>query len=199
MFTGIIEQVGKIIALEQQHTNLELTIQAKFVNQLKVDQSIAHNGVCLTVTEIDASNNSYKTVAIKETLEKSNVGNLNLGDLINLERCIQANARIDGHFVQGHVDTIAKLTNIDNQNGSWNLTFSIKNQLPELIVKKGSICINGISLTVVNDDPNNLSVSIIPYTFEYTNLKDLRLNSIVNIEYDILGKYLQKHAKCVMN
>ncbi len=199
MFTGIIESQGIVREIEWQDSNIELTIESTLTKTLKIDQSLAHNGVCLTVTKIDLDKQTYSTVAIKETLEKSNIKDLNINDAVNLERCIKAEARMDGHFVQGHVDTVAQLIDVKNQNGSWDLSFKIKDQMPHLIVEKGSICINGISLTVVDEHPDHLSVSIIPYTYEHTNLSKLVINDWVNIEYDILGKYLQKHFKYLKN
>ena len=189
MFTGIIEEVGKIVSIEKIQENVHFKINCSFLNELKVDQSIAHNGVCLTVSSIDEI--CFEVVAVSETLSKSNLGSLKKGDFINLERCMKLNQRIDGHMVQGHVDSQAEIIQVIDNKGSTNFTF----RLPEdngLIVEKGSITINGVSLTTFNVDKNKFSVTIIPYTFENTTFKTLRLGDKVNIEYDIIGKYVQK-------
>ncbi len=170
---------------------MHLTVQASFANELKVDQSVAHNGVCLTVTEvIDGSH--YKVTAIDETLQKTNLGDWKKGDLINLERCVKASSFLDGHIVQGHVDQTAICTSKENKDGSWIFRFAYAASEQNLIVKKGSICINGVSLTVVDDLPGEFSVAIIPYTFEHTNFKTLDILMRVNLEFDIIGKYVAK-------
>ena len=191
MFTGIIESLGTVAAIEKQGSNMHLTVQASFANELKVDQSVAHNGVCLTVTEvIDGSH--YKVTAIDETLQKTNLGDWKKGDLINLERCVKASSFLDGHIVQGHVDQTAICTSKENKDGSWIFRFAYAASEQNLIVKKGSICINGVSLTVVDDLPGEFSVAIIPYTFEHTNFKTLDILMRVNLEFDIIGKYVAK-------
>lgn len=190
MFTGIIEAMGQVIGQTQQGQNLHLHIQCKFAKDLKVDQSLAHNGVCLTVTECDAD--SYKVTAIHETLVKTNLGSIALGDSINLERCMTFNGRLDGHIVQGHVDTTAKFLSIVDEDGSWRLRFEHADNPMFVTVEKGSICVNGISLTVVNSTKTTFDVAVIPYTWENTNLKNLVVGNDVNLEFDILGKYVAK-------
>ncbi len=191
MFTGIIEQLGKVTQIQQEGTNKHFTITASFTAELKIDQSVAHNGVCLTV--VDIQGNDYTVTAIDETLQKTNLNNLAVGDVVNLERCMPANGRFDGHIVQGHVDGTATCLSVTDEQGSW--VFSFKLAQPEnakYIVNKGSICINGISLTVVNCVDDTFSVAIIPYTFEHTNLHSVKPGTTVNIEYDIVGKYIAK-------
>ena len=191
MFTGIIEQTGIVVKTQQDGTNLHFWIASPIANELKVDQSIAHNGVCLTVVEIN--DNIYKVTAIDETLNRSNLKFLKENEIVNLERCTSVNSRFDGHIVQGHVDDFATCKSIENKNGSWLFTFQINDKKNEsLIVEKGSICINGISLTIVNIHEDEFSVAIIPYTFEHTSMKQLRKLDTVNIEYDIIGKYISK-------
>ena len=191
MFTGIVECLGKVIKVEEEQTNKIFTIQAPFTNELKVDQSIAHSGVCLTVVEI-LKQNKYKVVAIKETLEVTNLNNLKAGSLVNLERCLAANGRLDGHFVQGHVDSLANCTKIKEEDGSWLYTFSFQPQYKNLLVNKGSVTINGTSLTVIKLKNNSFKTAIIPYTKENTVFKTLSAGDSVNIEFDILGKYIQR-------
>ncbi|MBK8845663.1 MAG: riboflavin synthase [Bacteroidetes bacterium] len=193
MFTGIVENIGKVVALRSEQSNLHITIESSFTDELKIDQSIAHNGACLTVVEIIGA--QYGVTAIDETLKKTNLGLLQIGDIINLERCLLANARIDGHIVQGHVDTTASVTKVENMQGSWNFFFEYPPQPEYLTVSKGSICVNGVSLTVVDSGINTFSVSIIPYTFENTGFKFLKEGDMVNIEFDILGKYIAKLYK----
>lgn len=191
MFTGIIEDLGKVIKIESEGTNLHFWVQSSFTNELKIDQSVAHNGVCLTVVEI--SNDQYKVTAIDETLKKTNLGTLEVGQKVNLERCMRLNERLDGHIVQGHVDQTAKLVSIENENGSYLLTFHYDEQKSgNVTVEKGSICVNGISLTVVNSKPSEFSVAIIPFTWEHTNLHELSIGNTVNLEFDIIGKYVQR-------
>ena len=191
MFTGIIEQLGTIKNIVREKGNLHLTIDAIITPELKIDQSIAHNGVCLTVVSING--NEYSVTAIKETLEKTNLNDLNLGDVINLERCIQIGSRLDGHIVQGHVDTTATCKNIKTEDGSWNFSFEYdKNSPSEITVEKGSITVNGTSLTVVNSKDNSFSVCIIPYTFENTCFKYLKKGDKVNLEFDVIGKYVAR-------
>jgi len=194
MFTGIIEAQGKVSDIIQEGTNLHFFISAPFVDELKVDQSVAHNGVCLTVADINQR--IYKVTAIKETLDKTNLGKIQIGDMINLERCMPAHGRFDGHIVQGHVDTTATCVNVTDQNGSWEFDFECNHsEFAKWVVTKGSICVNGISLTVASCDTNKFRVAIIPYTFEHTNLNRVITGSLVNIEFDILGKYVAAGLK----
>ena len=190
MFTGIIEATGIVKALEKESSNLNIFIESDFTNELKIDQSVAHNGVCLTVVAID--NNVYKVTAIDETLQKTNIGNLMPSSVVNLERCMAANGRFDGHIVQGHVDQVASCINIIDLNGSWKYTFAYKSVHGNTTVEKGSICINGVSLTVVDSNAGDFSVAIIPYTYEHTNFKSLKIGDHVNLEFDIIGKYVAK-------
>ena len=190
MFTGIIEALGKVEKLEVEKDNLHLFCSCPFTNELKVDQSLAHNGVCLTIVEI--KNNIYKVTAIKETLDKTTLAQLKVGSLVNLERCMPATGRFDGHIVQGHVDQTATCIEKKEQNGSWLFTFEYAPGKENITVEKGSITINGISLTVVNSLTNKFSVCIIPYTFEHTNFKTLQVNDKVNLEFDIVGKYVAR-------
>lgn len=191
MFTGIIEQLGKVTQIKQEGTNKHFTITAPFTSELKIDQSVAHNGVCLTV--VDIQGNEYTVTAIDETLQKTNLNNLAVGDVVNLERCMPANGRFDGHIVQGHVDGTAMCLSVTDEQGSWVFTFKLAQpENARYIVNKGSICINGISLTVVNCVDDTFSVAIIPYTFEHTNLHSVKPGTTVNIEYDIVGKYIAK-------
>lgn len=189
MFTGIIEKLGEVKKITPEGTNLRFEIASSLYTELKVDQSLSHNGVCLTVEKINS--NTYEVVAVKETLNKSNLATLQNGSLVNLERCMQMNGRLDGHIVQGHVDETAILDSLKEEKGSWLFTFQLKNPSP-LTVEKGSICINGISLTLFDIKDDKFSVTIIPYTYEHTNLKELKIGSQVNIEFDIIGKYIQR-------
>lgn len=191
MFSGIIESTGVVKKIEQEGSNYHFTIAASISPELYIDQSIAHNGVCLTV--VKKSDNDYVVTAIKETLDLSNLKDWKLGDLINLERCVKADQRMDGHFVQGHVDSTASCTGISNEKGSWYFSFKYPNQFKKLLVSKGSITINGVSLTLIDPDADTFKVGIIPYTYEHTNFKDISIGDEVNIEYDILGKYFQRH------
>lgn len=189
MFTGIIEDIGEIVAIEKEQSNLIFTIKSKLTPELKIDQSVAHNGVCLTVVDINGM--QYKVTAIAETLSKTNLDTLHPGSLVNLERSLLANQRIDGHFVQGHVDTTGVCTEIVNKNGSWLFTIQYESdQTHFYTVSKGSICINGISLTVAQSHKGEMALAIIPYTYENTNLNTLKTGDKVNIEFDILGKYI---------
>ena len=191
MFTGIIEQLGKVTQIQQEGTNKHFTITAPFTAELKIDQSVAHNGVCLTV--VDIQGNNYTVTAIDETLQKTNLNNLVVGDVVNLERCMPANGRFDGHIVQGHVDGTATCLSVTDEQGSWVFTFKLAQpENARYIVNKGSICINGISLTVVNCIDDTFSVAIIPYTYEHTNLHSVKPGTTLNIEYDIVGKYIAK-------
>lgn len=188
MFTGIIEQMGEVISIEKEKGNIHFRIDAPFIAELKVDQSVAHNGVCLTVVSISES--SYVVTAIQETLDKTNLGSWKNGTKVNLERCMPLNGRLDGHIVQGHVDTTAICTAIEDQSGSWKFTFAY--QTNQVTVEKGSITINGVSLTVVDSADHSFSVCIIPYTFEHTNFHQLAVGDEVNLEFDIIGKYVAK-------
>ena len=187
MFTGIVEATGKIVGKKEDGGNVHFSISAPFISELKVDQSISHNGVCLTVTEIQEAH--YIVTAITETLRRSNLGELKIGDKVNLERCMKIGDRLDGHIVQGHVDTTADCIDIKEENGSWLFRFHY-DQLKGLTVSKGSISINGVSLTVVDSLPGEFSVAIIPFTFEHTNFSSLKTSNKVNIEFDIVGKYV---------
>lgn len=190
MFTGIIETLAQVTKIESENTNLHFTFSSSITHELKIDQSVAHNGVCLTVIAIQ--NNEYTVTAIEETLQKTNLSHLRVGNLVNLERCMPANGRFDGHIVQGHVDEIGKVTQIENNYGSWTYTISYNPQSKNLTVEKGSITINGTSLTVVNSKDNSFSVCIIPYTYENTIFKQLSINDEVNLEFDIVGKYVAR-------
>lgn len=194
LFTGIIENTGKVVELEKENTNLHLWLECDFTQELKIDQSVAHNGVCLTV--VDIRDNRYRVTAIDETLQKTNLADLKVGNRVNLERCMQPNGRLDGHIVQGHVDQVGVLKSIENQDGSYLLTFEYDEEKSgNVTVEKGSICVNGISLTVVNSTQGQFSVAIIPYTWEFTNLNELKVGNQVNLEFDIIGKYVQRLLK----
>ena len=190
MFTGIIETLGEVAELRQEQGNLHITVSSPIASELKIDQSVAHNGVCLTVVAL--SDGRHTVTAIDETLQKSNIGHLKVGDLVNLERCMQMNDRLDGHIVQGHVDQTAICTEFKEMHGSWEYTFEYDPAVGNVTVEKGSICVNGISLTVVNSKRNSFSVAIIPYTFEHTNLQQVNVGSVVNLEFDIIGKYVAR-------
>jgi riboflavin synthase len=193
MFTGIIETVGTIASLTADRGNIDFFIRSGLAPELKIDQSIAHNGVCLTVVGVDAD--IHKVTAIKETLDKTNLAYLKQGDPVNLERCMLANGRFDGHIVQGHVDQTAVCKEIKEQNGSRIYTFEYDDSTGNITVEKGSICMNGMSLTVINSLKNSFSVAIIPYTYEQTNVKFIKIDDIVNLEFDILGKYISRIIK----
>lgn len=188
MFTGIVEGMGVVKAIEKEGENIHFTLSSSFTDELKIDQSVAHNGCCLTVVKIDG--NDYVVTAIQETLNKTNLNDWRPGTKVNLERCMQMNGRLDGHIVQGHVDTTAKCTNIENQDGSWKFTFEYNSD--DITVEKGSVTINGTSLTVVDSKNKSFSVCIIPYTYEHTNFHEVKIGSSVNIEFDIIGKYVAK-------
>jgi len=193
MFTGIIESLGKITGVKVDRGNIDFSIESDISKELKVDQSVSHNGVCLTVTEIN--NNTHIVTAVKETLDKSSLKNFLVNDLINLERAMKLGERLDGHLVQGHVDGIAKCIGISVNEGSWiyKFEFDISNEM--LLIEKGSICINGVSLTVFDIKENTFKVTIIPYTYENTSFKTLKKGDIVNIEFDMIGKYLARFNK----
>lgn len=190
MFTGIIESLGAIKLLEKDKDNLHITITSSLTNELKIDQSVAHNGVCLTVVGIE--NEEYTVTAIRETIEKTNLGEWKTGDIVNLERAMQLGARLDGHIVQGHVDQIGTCKNIENANGSWYYTFEYNENLSNITIEKGSITVNGVSLTVVNSKKNEFSVAIIPYTYEHTNFKNFVVGTKINLEFDVIGKYVMR-------
>jgi riboflavin synthase len=194
LFTGIIENTAQIVGIKANESNLTFTLTCPFVNQLKVDQSIAHNGVCLTVTEINLTENTYKVTAIEETLLRSNLADLKVNALINIERCLKLDSLLDGHLVQGHVDTTAICKSVLEVGGSWKYFFEYNDNNKEgyITVEKGSVTVNGVSLTVVDSGSNSFSVAIIPYTYEHTNFKTLKAGDRVNIEFDIVGKYIAK-------
>lgn len=189
MFTGIIETLGTILSLNEEGGNKTFWIQSSITHELKVDQSVAHDGVCLTVTEI--REDAYSVTAIAETLRKSRLGQWTAGNRVNLERCMTMNGRLDGHIVQGHVDTTATCESVIEENGSWLFTFRYDPACGHITVPKGSICVNGVSLTVVDSSPGSFSVAIIPYTWEHTNFHALKSGMTVNLEFDIIGKYVQ--------
>ncbi len=190
MFTGIIEEVGEVIEIKPDKENIHITVKSDISLELKIDQSLAHNGVCLTV--VDLNNNQHTVTAIKETLDKSNLYGLKVNDKINLERAMKLGARLDGHIVQGHVDQIGTCTIIEKIEGSWIFTVEYDKNLNNLTIEKGSITINGVSLTVVNSKDNSFSVAIIPYTFQNTNFWNIKVNDPVNLEFDVIGKYVAK-------
>lgn len=190
MFTGIIETLGTVSDLYPDQGNLHLTISSNLAHELKIDQSIAHNGICLTV--VATADGLHTVTAIEETLNKTNLGHLQKGDLVNLERCMRMNDRLDGHIVQGHVDQTATCTAFKELEGSWEYTFQYNAALKNVTVEKGSICVNGVSLTVVNSFENTFSVAIIPYTYEHTNLQQIKEGSVVNLEFDVIGKYVAR-------
>ena len=190
MFTGIIETLGTITNIEKEQENIHFTVKSDFTTELKVDQSVAHNGVCLTV--ININNDEYTVTAINETLNKTNIGDLSISDSVNLERGMKLGARLDGHIVQGHVDQTGKCIDIKKDNGSTIFTFSYDWSNKNITIEKGSITINGVSLTVVNSKKNEFSVAIIPYTLENTTFKFIKLNDNVNLEFDVIGKYVSR-------
>jgi riboflavin synthase len=193
MFTGIIETLGVITNLVKEQDNLHLTIKSSITNELKIDQSVAHNGVCLTV--VGVHNDEYTVTAIKETLSKTNIGGLKVASSVNLERAMKLGDRLDGHLVQGHVDETGLCTRIENQNGSTVFTFEYTSEKNNITIEKGSITINGISLTVINSTDTSFSVAIIPYTFNNTSFKSLSVNDTVNLEFDVIGKYVSRLTK----
>lgn len=197
MFSGIVEEAAKVVAIRKENENVHLTINCSFVKELKIDQSIAHNGVCLTV--VDLTEDTYTVTAIKETLDRSNLGLLKVNDKVNLERSMLMNGRLDGHIVQGHVDQTARCSKIEEADGSWYFTFEYdydKEMAKKgyLTVDKGSATVNGVSLTVFNTTDNSFQVAIIPYTFEHTNFHQFKVGSVVNLEFDIIGKYISRIA-----
>jgi riboflavin synthase len=190
MFTGIIESTGIVKSVTREGTNLRMSIESSIGGELKVDQSVSHNGVCLTVVNVSGS--TYEVVAVQETLNKTNLNSLNTGSVINLERCMRMNGRLDGHIVQGHVDTTATIEANHSNNGSWDVHFRHEVSPTFLTVEKGSVCVNGVSLTVVESTDSSFSVTIIPYTWEHTNFQQLKNGDRVNVEFDIIGKYVAR-------
>ena len=195
MFSGIVEEAATVVALEKEQENLHITMTCSFVNELKIDQSVSHNGVCLTV--VKKKDSTYTVTAIKETLNLSNLGKLKVGDKVNLERSMMMNGRLDGHIVQGHVDQTAICKNVEEADGSWYFTFEyefdpVKARKGYMTVDKGSVTVNGVSLTVVEPTNNSFRVAIIPYTYEYTNFHQIKVGTTVNIEFDIIGKYISR-------
>ncbi len=190
MFSGIVETIGEVVDIKKEQSNLHLTLCADFSKDLKIDQSVAHNGVCLTVVNIN--DDTYTVTAIDETLQKTNLGYLKTGDKVNLERCLRMGDRLDGHIVQGHVDQTGICVEVQQNDGSWVFTFEYDASKGNVTVEKGSVCVNGVSLTVVNSKVNSFSVCIIPYTYEHTNFNSIKAGTLVNLEFDILGKYISK-------
>ena len=193
MFTGIVEEIGEVIDIIKEDQNAHFVIKSVISSELKIDQSISHNGVCLTVVE--QQEDWHKVTAISETLGITNLNSLKKGDLVNLERCLKVGDRLDGHMVQGHVDSTAKCIKVTEENGSWRYLFEGNSEVKQLVVYKGSICINGVSLTVTKTMNHEIEVAIIPYTYEHTNFQQIQVGDLVNIEFDILGKYFLKNAK----
>ncbi|MFY7652902.1 MAG: riboflavin synthase [Chitinophagaceae bacterium] len=190
MFTGIIENAGKVIAIHQNGTNTSFTIESVISKELKVDQSVSHSGVCLTVEQ--QVGNTHTVTAIAETLAKTNLQEWELGELINLERCMQMNGRLDGHIVQGHVDAVAVCTEVIERDGSWEYRFAFDKQFAHLVIEKGSVCLNGISLTCFAVTDDSFKVAIIPYTYHHTNIQTVQVGTKVNIEFDVIGKYIHR-------
>ena len=196
MFSGIVEEYGTVKAIEKDQENYHFTLTCSFVDELKIDQSVSHNGVCLTVVKIDNEAKTYTVTAIKETLLKTNLGYWEVGTKVNLERSMMMNGRLDGHIVQGHVDQTATCTKVEEADGSWYFTFEYEPvQADYITVEKGSVSVNGVSLTVVNSKDNSFQVAIIPYTYEYTNFHQIKPGTTVNLEFDIIGKYIAKIIK----
>lgn len=190
MFTGIIETLGIIKEIQKEQGNLHITVASEITHELKIDQSVAHNGVCLTVVAIE--NDSYTVTAIRETIDKTNVGDWKISDVVNLERAMKLGDRLDGHLVQGHVDQTGICKSVEETNGSWAFTFEYDAALHNITIEKGSITVNGVSLTVVNSKTNEFSVAIIPYTYEHTNFNSFKVGTKVNLEFDVIGKYVSK-------
>jgi len=193
MFTGIVESLGKVKSIEKDRSNLHFSIESPISSELKVDQSVSHNGVCLTVVEVGAD--WHRVTAVEETLRRTNLGDWQPGTLINLERCLPIGGRLDGHMVQGHVDELVECVDVQETNGSWKYRFRFRPEQAGLLVDKGSVCLNGVSLTVVSPEKDSFSVAIIPYTWEHTNFKTLSVGDSVNIEFDILGKYIARQME----
>ncbi len=193
MFTGIIETLAKVTQIENEGSNYHLSLQSSLTPELKIDQSLAHNGVCLTVVAIEGD--TYTVTAIEETMQRSNLASLKVGDGVNLERAMIANARLDGHIVQGHVDTTGTCKSVKEVDGSWYYTFTYQANPNHILVDKGSVCINGVSLTVINPSADEFSVAIIPYTYQHTNFNAIQAGDTINLEFDIIGKYIAKYAQ----
>ena len=196
MFTGIIETTGRVASLQKEGSNVHFTIESDISSQLKVDQSLSHNGVCLTVTAL--GDGTHTVTAVEETLQRSNLGKLRPGDALNLERAMRSDGRLDGHIVQGHVDTTGVCTGVEELDGSWYFHFEYAPNPDHLLVDKGSVCVNGVSLTVVNPTEKTFSVAIIPYTYEHTNFNAIRPGDAVNLEFDIIGKYIARYVRLYM-
>lgn len=190
MFTGIIETLGTVQEIKKEQDNLHITVNSSITSELKIDQSVSHNGVCLTVVAINE--NSYRVTAIKETLQKTNLADLKVGEIVNLERAMKLGDRLDGHIVQGHVDQTGICNSIKEANGSWYFTFEYDASIHNITIEKGSITVNGVSLTVVNSEENSFSVAIIPYTHEHTNFKNFKIGTRINLEFDVIGKYISR-------
>lgn len=190
MFTGIIEDLATITAIKKEQENVHFTVKSTLTKELKIDQSVAHNGVCLTV--VDIKDDTYVVTAIQETLDKTNLNDLEVNSIINLERAMQLGARLDGHIVQGHVDQVGRCTHIAEEDGSWRFTFTYDTTLHNVTIEKGSITVNGTSLTVVDSAEGSFSVAIIPYTYEHTGFKDFKIGTRVNLEFDVIGKYVKR-------
>jgi riboflavin synthase len=197
MFTGIVEAIGIVKEVVRERSNMILTVASPISKELKIDQSVAHNGACLTVVAFDE--HTHRMVLIEETLKKTNFNGIQVGDEVNLERCLTFNGRLDGHMVQGHVDLTGTCTEVVDMNGSWKYAIAYDANSGYVTVPKGSVCLNGISLTVVDSQPGLLSVSIIPYTYEHTNMKHIKVGSSINIEFDIIGKYISQYASLYKN
>ena len=191
MFSGIVEGIGTVVRIEQERSNIHFTLRSSFTHELAIDQSVAHNGVCLTVVALEGD--LYTVTAIDETLQRTNLGEWKVGTEVNLERCLRLSDRIDGHMVQGHVDTTASCVSAEDMGGSWKYAFNYEHRPEWTTVPKGSICVNGVSLTVVDSDKGSFSVCIIPYTYEHTNFNHLVAGSRVNLEFDIIGKYVMRY------
>ena len=196
MFSGIVEEAAKVVKLEKDKENLHISMQCSFADELKIDQSVAHNGVCLTVVNVDKENKTYTVTAIQETLDKTNLGLLEIGDKVNLERSMKIDSLLDGHLVQGHVDQTATCTKIREADGSWYFTFEYDpSQEDYITVEKGSVSVNGVSLTVVNSKEKSFEVAIIPFTYEMTNFHQFKVGTVVNLEFDVIGKYVARIVK----
>lgn len=193
MFSGIVEEPAKVVAIVKDQKNLHITLTCSFAENLKIDQSVSHNGVCLTVVKKEG--NTYTVTAIKETLEKSNLGLLKVGDKVNLERSMKIDSLLDGHLVQGHVDQTATCSEVKEADGSWYYTFKYDSKIGNITVEKGSVSVNGVSLTVVNSQEGSFQVAIIPYTYEHTNFHEFKVGTVVNLEFDIVGKYISRLLK----
>jgi riboflavin synthase len=197
MFTGIIETLGEITNIKQENTNIHFTVKSNLTSELKIDQSLSHNGVCLTV--VNVNDNEHTVTAVAETLQKTNLGKLKVGKKVNLERAMQIGSRLDGHFVQGHVDQVATIIDIKDENGSWLFTIEFEPSKENMVVNKGSVCLDGVSLTVLNPVGNRFSLAIIPYTYEHTLFCEYKIGDMVNIEFDIVGKYFLKYVSLYAN